>query len=98
MIDSRGPVLYSEKSYGIRWRFEEGSSANRTCLSFLFPDLPEEEGFDGLGFVSLDPAMLCVYDNGMEMRVVCRKDEDEDGDEEEDEEDYEDEDEQFERE
>ena len=40
--------------------------------------------FGGLGFVSLDPAMVNVCGGngeGMEMRMECRKDEDEDEDE-----------------
>ena len=75
----------------ILWRLEEvGSSANWTCFPLRFPDLAEEGlGFDGLGFVSLNPTMLYVDANseGMEEdleKMKAEKDEDEDGDEDED--------------
>ena len=58
-------------------------------MPLRFPDLAEEGlGFDGLGFVSLDPAMMCGNGEGMEVRMRCIKDEEEeDEDEEEDDED-----------
>ena len=72
-----------------------GSSANWTCLPLHFPDLAEEGlGFDGLGFVSLDPTMLYVDGNGEGMEVGLEKMK---ADEDEDEDDDDDVDEQFER-